>query len=270
MEISCKRISYPLTDVNFLNAMNTPIYYQLILFLVGLGIISCGSGKTTVTGNNGKTTLVQSPEIHQDKTFENIKSNTERLCAMLSGEFVQYNYNYNSGEYYPWLVNDGKDSVIMYTVPVGEPNKIGYWLYYYQFMTSLPNDPIYEVLVHLQELNRDSIKAVYYEAPEDFNPPINEFLNKPSTAFSGVNFDDLKVSIDDEKVMYVRQNPLFFIGTSNLMPNIQIPGDYRVDYYEVKPSTYNYQIHEYDEDNTSKQKNRTKYRFIKKAMFRLK
>ena len=250
--------------------MNKPIYYQLLLLLVGVGMLSCGGGKTTTVEKKTKTTLVQGAEIHQDKTFENIKSNTERLSAMLSGKFVQYNYNYRSEEYYPWLVNDGKDSVIMYTVPVGEPNKIGYWLYYYQYMTSLPSDPIYEVLVNLQELNRDSIKAVYYEAPEDFNPSIDEFLNKPSAVFSGLNFDGLKVSVDDEKVMYVRQNPLFFIGTSNLMPNIQIPGDYRVDYYEVKPSIYNYQIHEYDDENTSKQKNRTKYRFMKKAMFRLK
>lgn len=62
-----------------------------------------------------------------------IGSNIGRLQAMLSGEFVQYTRRgtKDDGYYYKlWAINDGKDSVLSYTVPVGDPRKHGYWLYH--------------------------------------------------------------------------------------------------------------------------------------------
>lgn len=242
--------------------------YQLLLFSLccTLGIVACINTKSVQQEISENPYLIRGNEIFQDETFSRIKNNTERLCAMLSGEFIQYNFNNRSGEYHPWLVNEDKDSVIMYTMLVGEPNKIGYWLYYYQYMTSLPSKPLFEVFVNMIEINRDSIQAIYYEAPAEFNPSVDEFLKHPKSTFSSIDFNNLEQSPDDETVTYIRKNPLFFIGKSNLISNIQIPGEYRIDYYEVKPSIYNYQIWSYIEADTSKRPFITRYLFKKTAM----
>ena len=73
-----------------------------------------------------KTNFVEDKSITQDATFTAIKSNVARLHAMMCGAFVQYNMSTDSTnmpKYTPWKVNDGKDSVMLYTIPVDDPSK---------------------------------------------------------------------------------------------------------------------------------------------------
>ena len=56
----------------------------------------------------------------------------------------------------PWLVNDGKDSVIYHIRPIGNPNREGYLLLHCLFMSHLPNQPLVTYVSKIERMTRDS------------------------------------------------------------------------------------------------------------------
>lgn len=176
---------------------------KIVCFFILVSIIGCKS-MTKTTGID----ISSKPDVLDVESYRNIRSNIARVQAMLVGEFVQHTRVGNEDEYKTWMVNDKQDSVMLYSIPVAEPNKNGYWLYHYQIMTSLPDEPIYEVFEKLIEVDRDSIKSVYYLAPKDFNLPLNELIKKHENSFSDIKFDELEM--DEDGGYYIRQNALFF------------------------------------------------------------
>jgi len=179
-----------------------------------------------------KGTSVTKPDS-QSNPYQSIRSNVARVQAMLSGKFVQQTRVDTFNNYVTWMVNDNQDSMVMYSIPVGDPNKNGHWLYHYQIMTSLPNEPIYEAFEKLTEVDRDSIHSRLYLPPANFNLPLSELLQKRKNAFASVKLDSL--SADEDAGYYIRQNSLFFKNQTDIGPNAEY-NVYSMDIYEVHPT----------------------------------
>lgn len=98
--------------------------------------------------------------VEVDKTnstyYANLGSNQERLVELLTGTFVQRTQSIETGEQETWLVNDNQDSIVLLSVAVGDPNKHGYWIYQYQYMTHLVDEPFYKSMVQIKQINRDT------------------------------------------------------------------------------------------------------------------
>lgn len=214
-----------------------------------------------VSASKNQKTLVVTEDMRDKTAYQGIKGNIPRLKAMLCGKFTAYLITVDSTDftkkvYEPWLVNEGNDSVVIYTIPVGEVSRQGHWLYLYQCMTSLPDDPIYQSFVKLEEINRDSIIAIYYDLPNDFEYSINDILMDPKGSFREFNFEQLLVSEIGEKVWYERQALLKYYGWSNWMKTKDAPrpdykDGYNRDYYIITP--YNYIFgKEYSKKDTKK------------------
>lgn len=235
----------------------------LMLFLL---VQSCGSTSQS-TSKKMKEIWATNDAIYKDETYSGIGGNVQRLHAMLCGEFVHYNRSNPERTLKAWTVNGGRDSVIVYVLPVGDPNKVGHWLYYYQIMTSLPDEPIYEAFSKLEAIDRDTIRSVYYDAPSDFNVPLNELTSNPKGAFAQVKLDELSLSSYGEVVTYVRKTPLHFEGKSRLMKNHQNEKLLRIEKYEIKPQGHTYQSLNYDEEHKLLDDDSEELadRFVKKA-----
>lgn len=195
--------------------MRTIILFIGLLFL--LLYSSCKTNesnakKTAQEGTNLGTGLIEGPTSRANSTYQGIKTNIARLHAMFNAKYVQY-FDYSAaGEpanFEVWRVNDGQDSMMLYTFPVGDPNKVGYWSYHFQVMTSLIEEPIFTRFEHFEAISRDSIKTTFYNPPEGFNPSLETLLKKKKTAFKDVNLKKLSLA-KDAGALYVRNNPLSF------------------------------------------------------------
>lgn len=229
----------------------------VIAILAFLVVYSCGKTKETtklhsVTASKSSSIFLKGAAATQDESYSHIVNNAARLRAMLTGSFVQYNTGTDpqNKKFKVWTVNDGKDSVVVYQIPVGDFQKVGHWMYQYQIMTSLPDEPIYEAFSKLVEISRDSIQEIYYDAPADFNVPLAELLKNPDAAFAKVNLSKLQPSPDPEHIMYVRQSPLFFIGYSPMIldPEPRNKDGYKIMRYEIKPQLIAYTTTVFDKN----------------------
>ena len=242
--------------------------FILILFLLN----ACGKPHITSTKKgkkNQKTGFVKGAFIVEDETFSMITSNIARLQAMMCGEYVQYARRMSEGKivYRAWKVTEGRDSVLQYTVPVSDPQKIGYWLYHYQIITSLPDEPIFEAFEKLEVVDRDTIVSTFYKVPESFNPTLEELKNKHRNAFTSIDINKLKIDEGEGKNVFVRQNPLFFQGTSTLVLN---PQDklYTRYVYDIKPSGIMMYTESYKTVDAKKKLKGNSEKFVKLSMIR--
>lgn len=207
------------------------------------------------------------PKLPPHKEYESIVSNVARLQALLTGSFVQQVEQSIQGKrvYRTWKVNDEQDSIILYSIPVGEPNKIGYWIYHYQIMTSLPNEPVYEAFEHLEVIQRDSIKSVYYEAPESFNIPLATLLKQQRTSFEEIPFS--KLVVEEDGGIYVREKILYFTNKTSIVANPQ-GADYKIDIYNIKPNSIDYKTLFYTDAEGANLIERVSSRFVKLENFK--
>lgn len=246
------------------NLSRLPIF-MLLIFFISYHFGACTGPKegledVTATKTKKKAgkdvMLLYSDDVLTKAAYEDIKGNIPRLKAMMAGRFVQYNTNADTARkvYSAWKVNGGKDSMVIYQLPVGEPNKDGHWMYHYQFMTSLPDEPVYAAFSRMTEVNRDTIMAVYYEIPEGFasDVTIPQILAKPEVVFKDFNFEGLQPSKTGEIVYYDRKSPLEYHGvsrwTDSKSTNPDREGGYDADYYVVTPEKYVFGIEVYNRD----------------------
>lgn len=226
---------------------NFAFIFSFLLFF------SCAYAQKPEKGNKGSknNSIFLSGEVaREDASYAHIVSNVARLKAMLTGSFVQYNTagDTTGTKYSVWRVNDGKDSVVIYQIPVGNFQKVGHWMYQCQVMTSLPDEPIYQAFTKLVEISRDTIQEIYYDAPSDFEITLEDLLTKPEALFADINLNELKLSKDPESVLYVRQSPLHFIGKSTLTPVPQNKELLKMIRYEVKPQRIEMGIGTFDKN----------------------
>lgn len=90
------------------------------------------------------------------------------MHRLLQGDFVRYHYRKDStGKtlLLPWLVNDNKDSVLHRVRPIGDPNKDGYVVLHYLFMSHLPNQPLVMYVEKIEKVSRDTLVVLTYSSP---------------------------------------------------------------------------------------------------------
>lgn len=224
--------------MNKIFPLNFTFAFSLSVFLLFSSCVYAQKPKPDKgKGGKGNTVFIYGNAAQDDASYSHIVNNVARLKAMLTGKFVQYNTagDTTGTKYSVWRVNDGKDSVVIYQVPVGNFQKIGHWMYQCQVMTSLPDNPIYQAFTKLVEVNRDTIQEFYYAAPSDFEMSMEQLLENPEELFTNINFNELKPMDDPETVTYVRQSPLHFIGNSSLTVVPQNKSFFKMIVYEIKP-----------------------------------
>lgn len=211
---------------------------------VTLRKVKASSSKSHVKSKKQKV-LVSTDNMLETSNYEGISGNIPRLKAMLSGEFTAYNTDSDPEQktYSPWLVNEGQDSVILCTFPVGEPSRHGHWLYMSQYLTSLPDEPIHAYFVHLEEINRDSIIAIYYSVPDDFAHSRQDMLAAPKELFRAFDFEALTPVQSGEKVWYERRSLLEYYGHSHWIKikeplRTDLKGGFNRNFYIVTPDKY--------------------------------
>ena len=244
--------------------MNNYLILLAIAVVAGCQLFSCNTTKDVAASNSGQTWL-SGPEIYKNETYTGINGNIPRLQAMLVGEFVQCYKESEDGDYYPWLVNEGKDSIMIYALPAGDPNKVGHWIYYYQILTSLPDEPIYQAFFTLKALDRDTIKAIYYKVPDNFKASLKDVKKNANSLFDQVDFEKLVEMTGNESVLYTRQNPLYFKGESSFYEDPHQKDCYVKSYYDISPKDYNFTLRVFDKDKNIIPDKVAYNRFDKKA-----
>ncbi|WP_156039837.1 CpcT/CpeT family chromophore lyase [Aureispira sp. CCB-QB1] len=227
-----------------------------ILFLmsaVSIAMVSCAGNKEVAEKSNYKEkgVFVRGVDSRQDETYSVIKGSVKRLHSIMCGKFVQYNtaLDPEGKKYSTWLINEGQDSVVVYHLPVGNPNKEGYWMYNCQVMTSLPNEPLHATFSKLVEINRDTIHAVYYDLPEEFEASLEDMLSNPEKAFESVNLLELKES-EGAEVVYVRESPIHYKGETRWFADEREnnEGGFVATYFLVRPQMMVFGRNVYNKD----------------------
>lgn len=229
--------------------MKLKVVPQSIVLILAIGcfITACNSKVLTKNTNNKNTqTLIDGAGDAQ--AYQEISGSMKRFKAMVAGSYVYYRTPTGKGDdYETWLVNDSNDSVLIYHIPIGNPNKTGHWLYHYQGLTSLIEDPLYEAFTELIPIGRDTIKAVSYKVPKNLGISISDVISNPRKVFNSVDFDNLEV--DNEVITYARQNPIEYTGMLNFIPAERPEyGAFRRDSYIIYPHKMIWGISYYDKD----------------------
>lgn len=247
------------------NSVSILLSLSILLF-----ISACGGGKEMLekSSNTSKDLFVTSPGYNKEETYNAVKGSVKRLHAMMAGRFIQYSTGPDPKEtqYRTWLVNDGKDSVIVYHIPIGNPDKEGYWMYNCQVMTSLPNDPLHATISRLEEVDRDTINNVYYDFPADFEATLPDILENPKKAFAEVSFLSLKKS-EGEDIPYVRESITNYKGEAAWSP-VSYEGNengFIATYFLVRPQMMVFGRTIYDKDKKVKEQTNGE-RLMKNAM----
>lgn len=178
-----------------------------------------------------KTTLKSSPAEKFDADYYvGLEKNIRRLHALSLGTFVAHTDPTNQSNQV-WNVT-GKDSVILYSRPIGDIGKNGYWILSYEFMTSLPNTPIYTSIKKIEQIERDSFRVLYYEYPNELT--LSQVLDDTYLE-ENIILDQLQPR--DKKTLFVRQTAAHFIGKSAIYVDKEA-GCLRQNIYELTPKHY--------------------------------
>ncbi|EJF52394.1 hypothetical protein SapgrDRAFT_0651 [Saprospira grandis DSM 2844] len=178
--------------------------------------------------------LAQPAEAYLSKEhYKKLDGNLERLFHLRQGVFRQKNKT-KSGELKSWYVNSGQDSVMLYTVALGNKHRDGYWLLHYQFMSNLPDMPVYTALEHITEINRDSLHGQMYKLPVEVK--LSQLLKKPKKNLGKIKLDLEELEALDEEIFYWKRDYNSFEGHS--LPYFQNQAKreekkYTIDYYYI-------------------------------------
>lgn len=235
-----------------------------MVILVLVSIFSCRTTQQQVNKQqNMEEIFVQElAELRQEK-YGNIQGALPRLRAMMSGKFVHQTLVKVAVEgeeekiekvYRTWHTKDGEDSMMVYQIPVGNHHKIGYWMYSCQYLTSLPKEPVYQTLFKLEVINRDTIKATYYEVPEDLKLDFKQNITALKTSLEDIEWKKLKLYNGGAVKHFERQSILKYNGQSS-MKTREVKGyehiKYAIDYTIVEPGGLVFGSNYYDKDKKS-------------------
>lgn len=210
--------------------MKNPILLSLSFLL----LISCGNASKTTKSSSEAA----NPTVFEDQYYQDLGKNIVRLHHLMQGTFTAYSEE-AAEKLKSWNVTGG-DSVVLVSVPLGEVAKHGYWLYSYEMMTSLPNDPIYTTVKEIRMLSRDSFEVLHYKVNEKIT--LKEVLD--SKVLNSKILIDKLVSTD-KKTLFVRQTASSFIGSSILYEDEQCKC-MRQNIYDLNPYRYNVEAKFYD------------------------
>jgi hypothetical protein len=203
-------------------------------------VLSCGSTK-----NTKKTTkTTDGPTVFEDQYYQDLEKNILRLHNLMQGTFIAHSGS-KGEDLKSWAVSGG-DSVVLFVTPLGEVAKSGYWTYSYEFMTSLPNDPIYTSIKQIKQISRDSFNVFYYEVPQKMK--LKDVLDKKRLN-EKIKIDEL-VEVD-KSTLYVKNTVANFLGNSVIYEDKQCRC-MRQNSYDLKPNFYMVHTDYYDKDTNEK------------------
>ncbi len=137
----------------------------------------------------------------------------------------------------------------------------GYWLYSYEFMTSLPNDPIYTTVKEIRMLSRDSFEVLHYKVDEKIT--LKEVLDS-KVLNAEIHIDSLQST--NKKTLFIRQTASSFIGSSILYEDEQCKC-MRQNVYDLNPAHYNVEAKFYDKKtNQELQKDKRPNMLLRRLM----
>lgn len=191
-----------------------------MIMLILLGIYSCGTTKNQAKkGQASNKIFVYEEALQKEEFYKNIKGSVARLRAILCGKYVHLSCQGGAKDCDNWRTSSGEDSVMICRIPVGDYCKDGYWVYEYQYLSSLPKDPIHQTFFKLNPINRDTIQATYYDAsnlPSDFKIDMTQNIDSVASAFSEVRFKKFKRTPNTLFIDYARQDFTKYKGMSNM------------------------------------------------------
>lgn len=197
-------------------------------------LISCGNASKTTKDKTAQPIS----NVLEDQYYQDLGKNIVRLHHLMQGTFTAYSEE-AAEKLKSWNVTGG-DSVVLISVPLGEVAKHGYWLYSYEFMTSLPNDPIYTTVKEIRMLSRDSFEVLHYKVDERIT--LKEVLDN-KTLNAKVLIDKLVAT--NKKTLFIRQTASSFVGSSILYEDEQCKC-MRQNIYDLNPYHYNVEAKFYD------------------------
>jgi hypothetical protein len=210
------------------------------VILIGLSfsvLVSCG---LVDKNNTSKKNLEESPTVFETDYYQNLGKNIKRLHHLMQGTFIAHKEN-RRHVLESWSVSEG-DSVILYNVPLGEVGKQGYWIFSYEFMTSLPNEPIYTSIKQIKQQSRDTLEVWYYKTKNPMNLGLSEVID---SKVLNEKIQIKKLILIDKKVIYVKESAAQFIGYSKMYEDKQFKClrqnkyDLSPNYYKVEAAFYN-------------------------------
>lgn len=193
------------------------------------------------TPNKSTESLIEYQTLKKEY-YEDLAKNINRLHHLMQGTFVSYSRD-TTGNLQYWNVTDG-DSVVLYSKAIGDVTKQGYWIYSYEFMTSLPNDPIYTSVKKIDQIDRDTFVISYYKSPKAYK--LTEILDENFSL--DLDFDDFIKT--GKKVHYTRQSNTHFLGNSIVYEDPQCHC-LRKNIYDITPTNYEVNTDFYSKKDSS-------------------
>lgn len=210
----------------------------MIKFILGVIVLGLLVGCSTVS----KTTSELSPTIFEAQYYQDLQRNIVRLHHLMQGTFIAHKGGSDT-DLESWTVSEG-DSVVLYNVPLGDVDKDGYWMYSYEFMTSLPDQPIYTSIKEIKQLSRDTFDVLYYKPKTEMFLKLEDVLNT-QILNEKINTDSLVLL--EKKVRYVKKSMANFIGYSEQYEDKEHKC-LRQNTYDVSPNFYKVKAAFYDKD----------------------
>lgn len=169
-----------------INALKYPIMQivkkirTLAFFLcttIFICISSCQESKKITARQNNKHSILSSEYYMQFNSPE------LRLAHLMCGTFSCYRKKTNS----LFTVNKGKDSIIAFTVIVGDPNIDGTWVYKESVMSHFPEEPLFQLFQQIKQESPDSL-TIYEYKPKHKENSYRGYQRKKNRP---INIDDL-------------------------------------------------------------------------------
>lgn len=209
---------------------NSSLLFIFLVIYISYLFTACQATKTAQTDND---TDIFSEEYY----VKNAKNNLERLQLLLSGLYVQKNEDTKKKILETWTVRGGEDSILAYTLPVGEPAKDGHWLYLHQFISNAPDEPVYSAFQQFKQISRDSIESIIYDNPQPVT--LEDLITQQAACFKNLDFSTLEEN--GEHVIYVKTGTASFEGYSKLYKNPRADANnYRKDKYTIEPEKFKF------------------------------
>ena len=143
-----------------------------------------------------------------EQKVNNCKNNQERLYTLLQGEYIVHGISPVDSVMNLWRSQTSGDSALAVFQPIGEPSKDGYLVMYGAYFTQLPNEPLANFILKIEQVTRDTLVLWRYECrkytlEELMNRTIEEELNlKRYIDTSGRAKDATYVKVSNTKFLF--------------------------------------------------------------------
>ena len=144
---------------------------------ISICISSCQESKKITATQNNSHSILSSEYYMQFKTPE------LRFAQLMCGTFSCYSKKTNN----LFAVNNGKDSIIAFTVLVGDPNINGTWVYKESVMSHFPEKPLFQLFQQIKQESPDSL-TIYEYKPKDKENSYRGYQRKKTRP---IDIDDL-------------------------------------------------------------------------------